>query len=117
VTGEDITPFWLAVRSNLTSLPDAKLWWTVIHGEITPVIEDADFANAAAELLPPEPWDQQSWSQWTAKVKETTGRKGKALFHPLRLALTGQDQGPELAVLLPLIGKLKASARLHGRVS
>jgi glutamyl-tRNA synthetase len=117
VTGEDITPFWLAVRSNLTSLADAKLWWTVIHGEITPVIEDADFANAAAELLPPEPWDQQSWSQWTAKVKETTGRKGKALFHPLRLALTGQDQGPELAVLLPLIGKLKASARLHGRVS
>ncbi len=117
LTGSDLAPFWLAVRSNLTSLQDAKLWWDVVQGQITPVIEDSEFASAAAALLPDEPWDQQSWSQWTAKVKEETGRKGKALFHPLRLALTGQDQGPELAMLLPLIGKIKASARLHGRVS
>ena len=65
-------------------------------------------------MLPPEPWDQTTWSGWTAAVKAASGRKGRALFHPLRLALTGRDTGPELATLLPLIGAAKAKARLSG---
>ena len=70
--------------------------------------------GAALDLLPKEPWDASTWSQWTGAVKTLTGRKGRALFHPLRLALTGAETGPELAVLLPLIGQAKAAARLAG---
>jgi glutamyl-tRNA synthetase len=65
-------------------------------------------------LLPEEPWDETTWSAWTGAVKGATGRKGRALFHPLRLALTGAESGPELAALLPLIGRATAMARLAG---
>lgn len=106
--------FWQSVRGNLKKLSDAKPWWDILHQPVAPVIKDADFTRAAAELLPPEPWDEASWPAFTAKVKEATGRSGKALFHPLRLALTGQEQGPEMKTLLPLIGRKKAEARLKG---
>jgi len=104
--------FWLAVRGNLAHLAEARDWWDIVYGTLTPVIEDADYLAVAAKLLPPEPWDAASWSALTTALKAETGRKGKALFHPLRLALTGKDQGPEMAALLPLIGKAKALARL-----
>ncbi len=117
VVGHKAEAFWLAVRGNLATFLDIVDWWRVVEGEIEPVIEDAELATAAAGLLPDEPWDATTWSNWTKAVREKTGRKGRELFHPLRLALTGRDSGPELAVLLPLIGKLKASARLFGRVS
>lgn len=104
--------FWEAVRANLDRLEDVKIWHAVCRGEIEPVIEDADFARTAASLLPPEPWDEQTWGVWTAAVKVATGRKGKALFLPLRRALTGLDHGPELKLLLPLIGRARAEARL-----
>lgn len=107
-------PFWDAVRGNLTVLSDAKTWWTVVDGAIAPVIEDAAFLAQAAGLLPPEPWTEDTWGQWTNAVKAATGAKGRALFHPLRLALTGADAGPELKVLLPLIGRERALARLNG---
>jgi glutamyl-tRNA synthetase len=84
----------------------------VVEGEIAPVREDGAFLAEAAALLPAEPWDAATWSSWTGTVKAATGRKGRALFHPLRLALTGVEQGPELAALLPLIGRAKALARL-----
>jgi glutamyl-tRNA synthetase len=87
-------------------------WWRVVEGEIEPVIEDADYCRDALALLPDEIFDDKTWSRWTAAIKEKTGRKGRALFHPLRLALTGRDQGPELAQLLPLIGRIKAAGRL-----
>jgi glutamyl-tRNA synthetase len=64
--------------------------------------------------LPPEPLDESSWSVWTQALKQATGLKGKALFHPLRLALTGREAGPELAKLMPLIGRAKILARLTG---
>ncbi len=69
-------------------------------------MEDADVLAAARETLPEEPWDAATLARWTALLKERTDRKGKALFHPLRLALTGREQGPELAALLPLIGRV-----------
>ncbi|MDO9441967.1 MAG: glutamate--tRNA ligase [Beijerinckiaceae bacterium] len=112
IAGARAEPFWLAVRGNLTQMQDVLDWWRVVEGEIEAVREDADFCRLAAESLPPEPWDATTWSAWTSVLKQQTGRKGKALFHPLRLALTGRDQGPELAALLPLMGRLRAVARL-----
>lgn len=106
--------FWLAVRPNLTKLPDIKEWWQVANGPVAPVIADADFAATAASLLPAEPWGAQTWKEWTDAVKAQTGRKGKELFMPLRQALTGMEHGPELAVLLPLIGAEKTRRRLVG---
>jgi glutamyl-tRNA synthetase len=107
-------PFWLAVRGNLARLSDAKEWWRVVEGPIEPLIADAAFAAAAAALLPAEPFDQTTWKSWTQAVAAETGAKGKALFMPLRQALTGLDHGPELAALLPLIGREKALRRLRG---
>ncbi|MCB1515214.1 MAG: glutamate--tRNA ligase [Hyphomicrobiaceae bacterium] len=106
--------FWLAVRGNLARLSDANDWWQVVDGEVVPVIEDGAFLQRAADLLPPEPWDQQTWGAWTSAVKKETGAKGRALFHPLRLALTGREAGPELKALLPLIGRERALKRLRG---
>lgn len=106
--------FWLAVRGNLEKLSDAKAWHEIITGKITPVVaaEDRSFVREAAKSLPPEPWDSTTWKTWTEALKLTIERKGKQLFMPLRLALTGLDHGPELAALLPLIGRQKALDRL-----
>ena len=104
--------FWLAVRPNLTKLADIKEWWQVANGPVTPVIADRDFAATAETLLPPEPWSANTWKEWTEAVKAKTGRKGKDLFMPLRQAITGMEHGPELGVLLPLIGAEKTRKRL-----
>ena len=106
--------FWLAVRGNLATLADARYWHNIVAGTVTPIIaqEDRDFIAAAARLLPPSPWTGETWKAWTEAVKAETGRKGKTLFMPLRLALTGLDHGPELALLLPLIGRERVVERL-----
>ncbi len=106
--------FWIAVRGNLEKFDDAKVWWDVVSNAITPVVEDAAFLAKAADHLPAEPWDGATWSAWTNALKAETGAKGRALFHPLRLALTGRDKGPELKDLLPLIGRERALGRLQG---
>lgn len=106
--------FWLAVRGNIGVLSDTKAWWTAVSAPLKPVIEDADFAAKASSVLPAEPWDETTWGTWTAAVKTATGAKGKALFHPLRLALTAQESGPELKFLLPFIGRARTIARLKG---
>ena len=106
--------FWNAVRGNLGVFAGAECWWTVATSPLTPIIEDAAFAAKAAELLPAEPWDENTWGAWTAAVKAATGAKGKALFHPLRMALTAQESGPELKTLLPFIGRTRVIARLGG---
>ena len=114
---DDGEAFWLAVRGNVQTLGDTVQWHRVVHGPCQPVIENAEFSAAAATLLPPAPWSETTWSEWTNAVKAATGAKGRALFHPLRLALTGQENGPELKTLLPLIGREKALARLGGQVA
>ncbi len=106
--------FWEAVRPNLNRLEDAARWWRVVRGPVAPRIEEKDYVREAAALLPPEPWDERTWALWTERLKQATGRKGRALFHPLRLALTGEERGPELARLLPLIGRVEALRRLGG---
>ncbi len=109
--------FWDAVKPNLARLADAQAWWSVVTGPVTPVIENANLTAKAAVLLPPEPWDDTTWSVLSKAVADATGAKGRALFHPLRLALTGLDHGPELKKLLPLIGREKANARLMGNAA
>jgi glutamyl-tRNA synthetase len=106
--------FWDAVKTNLTRLADAADLWTLVEGPITPVRENPLELETAAALLPPEPWDETTWGSWTRAIAAQTGLKGRALFHPLRLALTAREQGPELKKLLPLIGRAKALARLNG---
>lgn len=105
---------WLAIRGNLEKLSDVAIWAQVTEGDITPIIEDTDFAAKAAAVLPASPWDETTWKTWTDAVKAETGAKGKGLFMPLRKALTGLDYGPELKALLPLIGRDKVLARLGG---
>lgn len=107
--------FWNAVRGNLDLLTEARGWWDVVAGTIVPpVIEgEGEFLNTALEALPQEPWDESIWTVWTDALKQTTGRKGKALFLPLRLALTGEEHGPDLKSLLPLIGRARVASRLQ----
>jgi glutamyl-tRNA synthetase len=109
---------WLAIRGNIVVLADAALWQEVITGHVA--VDEADKADKAdkayiaqaAALLPMLDWADNPWGQLINRLKETSGRKGKALFMPLRLALTGHDHGPEMAALLPLIGLERAQARL-----
>ena len=107
--------FWLAVRGNLDLLSEARRWWDVVGGTIVPppLPGEGDFLHRAAAALPPEPWTAEVWRDWTEALKLATGRKGRALFMPLRLALTGEDHGPELRELLPQIGRARAEQRLR----
>jgi glutamyl-tRNA synthetase len=107
--------FWLAVRGNLDLFREVRDWWDVAAGDIVPLADpaDAELLRAAAETIPPEPWDEATWPGWTAAVGAATGRKGKALFMPLRRALTGEEHGPDLKHFLPLIGHARAVERLR----
>ena len=99
--------FWQVARGNITVLADLEGWWTLFRDGATPLVaeEDRAFIAQALDMLPPQPWTRETWGQWTAAVKEATGRKGKGLFMPLRKALTGQEHGPEMADVLPLLEK------------
>jgi glutamyl-tRNA synthetase len=108
---------WEAVKANVTRLVDAQGLLRLVTGPVTPVIEDAALVGKALSLLPLEPWDEGTWGLWTKAVGAETGAKGRGLFHPLRLALTGAEHGPELKKLLPLIGRAKAKARLEGQTA
>ncbi len=105
--------FWDTVRGNLNKFADVADMAKIVTGPVTPVIEDAAFAAAALEVLP-DVIDAGAWSAWTAAVKEKTGAKGKGLFMPLRLALTGQAHGPDMAAMAPLIGREAIVRRLKG---
>jgi len=115
VVGEQAEAFWHAVRGNLDKLADAAAWWRILrHGpETAPELseKDQDFVRIAFDMLPPEPWNHDTYKGWIEEVKETTRRRGKTLFAPLRLALTGLQSGPELADILPLLGQEGIQAR------
>ena len=105
---------WYVLRDNLEIFGDIVPLAALVTGPVTPLIapEDRDFIAAARDLLPPEPWDDTTWPTWTDALKSATGRKGKALFMPLRMALTGRHDGPELRSLLPLLGRKASLDRL-----
>jgi len=109
---------WRAVRGNLEHLREVADWRRVVEGPVTPLIEETDaaFLKEAADSLPAM-LDDTAWARWTAELKTASGRKGKALFMPLRKALTGRAAGPEMAALLPLIGADRARARLRGETA
>jgi glutamyl-tRNA synthetase len=106
--------FWLAVRQDLDLLTEARGWWDVVAGTIVPPeIPERGLLQTALATLPPEPWNGAVWHDWTAALMAETGRSGEALALPLRLALTGEDGGPDLAALLPLIGRARVAQRLQ----
>lgn len=113
--GLDDEPLWTALRDNLNKFGDIEEWAQLVNGPVSSVVDadDADYLAQAADLLPPEPWSDTTWPDWIAALKSETGRKGKPLFHPLRLALTGRDDGPELRTLMPLIGRKACLDRLR----
>jgi len=113
VAGSRAESFWLAVRGNLSRLADAATWRSVVEGDVEPVVEDRAYIDLSASRLPMGAWDGSTWAAWTNELKALTGRKGRDLYHPLRLALTGREAGPEMAALMPLIGRAKALARLR----
>ncbi|MFA7440735.1 MAG: glutamate--tRNA ligase [Sphingomonadaceae bacterium] len=105
---------WEAVKGNIASVAEADAWKSVFDGTLPPVEDiDREYLAIAAEILADLPFDENVWAELTAGLKERTGRKGKALFQPLRLALTGREHGPDMAALLPLIGKARALERLR----
>jgi glutamyl-tRNA synthetase len=106
---------WLAIRPNLSVVGDAASWWRVVTGPVdapAPAAEDRPYLAAAARVAATVDWAGDPWHALTGALKAETGRTGKALFLPLRRALTGQDHGPDMAALLPLIGRERAIARL-----
>lgn len=109
--------FWERVKANLSSVAEIKEWWEMLNQPIKPVIEDADFTREAATLLPDGEWSEESWNVFVNAVKEQSGRKGKQLFMPLRLALTGRSDGPELPKVFALLGREKAHKRLMGEAA
>jgi len=104
---------WGAIRPNLERVSDAAEWWRVVTGPVQAPVFDAEtraYLGQAARLLA---WGDDPWTALAGALKAATGRKGKALFHPLRLALTGRESGPDMHALLPLIGEAEARRRLE----
>ena len=106
--------FWNSVRGNLNVVADIKVWEKICCQKLKPVLEDVGLTEQAAEVLPPEPWNGETYSAWISELKKVSGKSGRALFHPIRMALTAEAEGPELKMLLPLIGREKAYSRLMG---
>jgi glutamyl-tRNA synthetase len=107
--------FWLAVRQEIDLLTEARGWWDVIAGTIVPPVMAGEHAllQAAQITLPAEPWDGSVLATWLQALGDATGRDDRGLLPPLRLALTGEDTGPDLGALLPLIGRTRAANRLQ----
>lgn len=105
---------WDAIRPNLTRVDEARDWWAVVEGPVAAIIaeEDRTYLGEAARLAASLDWSQDPWHGLTGALKEATGRKGKPLFLPLRLALTGREHGPDMAALLPIIGRERTLERL-----
>jgi glutamyl-tRNA synthetase len=106
---------WNAVRGNVGTVAEAEGWAPVFSDglEGTSQPEEAGYLGDAADILAGLEMGPDTWAALTAALAERTGRKGKALFMPLRLALTGRSSGPDMAVMLPLVGKERALARLR----
>jgi glutamyl-tRNA synthetase len=110
VPEDQASRFWDVARENITVLDDLGAWWDLAQNGADPVIadEDKEFIAQAMTLLPDAPYTDETWKAWTSAVKDATGRKGKGLFMPLRLAVTGRERGPDMASLMPLLQVIKA---------
>ena len=110
-------PFWMAVRDNLLDVGEAGDWWRICTQPITPIIDSAAVTDAAADLLPEGDVEASIWQDWTKLVAAASSAKGRGLFMPLRLALTGREKGPEIAPLLAFMGRERVLARLRGETA
>ena len=108
--------FWNLIRGNIALLKNVKDWWDICFGTIDSIIENQDFLDSALEVLPTDQFNEKTWSIWTKKLSEETGKKGKELYMPLRLCLTGQNKGPEMADLILMMGRDKVIKRLSNQV-
>ena len=111
---------WAILAGNIDHLGELADWMTVLDGDIAAPSLDPDdraFLAQAAEAAEALDWSGEPWSDLATALKERSDRKGKALFRPLRLALTGLEHGPDLAGLLPLIGRARAARRLSGETA
>jgi len=107
---------WAAIRPNLNHVGEVAEWWQVVTGPVDAPEFDAETSAYLAEAARLLSWGDDPWRALTGALKEATGRKGRDLFHPLRLALTGKDSGPDMGALLPLIGEAEVRARLEAAV-
>ena len=104
--------FWNTIRSNLETVEGVKQWSDIVFDSKLIETEDREYIKSAMELIPDDPWDENTWELWTSAIKEKTGRKGKELFLPLREAFTGMSHGPEMKLLIQLIGREKILERV-----
>lgn len=107
---------WLVLRPNLERLSDFAPWFDVLHGDIDPPDlshEERLLLKEAAASAGSLDWNSEPWRELTNELKNATGKKGRELFHPLRLALTGRESGPEMAGLVSRMGKERAIRRLE----
>ena len=105
---------WNVIKSNIENLSEYEKWDKIIKGSIKTDNLDSDYMKLAESLLPPEPWDEDTWGKWISSIKEISDKKGKDLFLPLRMAITGQSYGPELKNIILLMGYDKIKYRLSG---
>lgn len=105
--------FWNKVQGNIHYIKDVEMWWDICSRDISASVEDKDLIRTAAALLPEGEVSSDTWEVWTKRLKDSTGLSGKALFMPLRMALTGIEHGPELKSVLPLLGRQKIIHRLE----
>ena len=106
--------FWNAIRGNISYFQDINFWWQLCHSELTPVMEDAEICKIAVETLPQGELTAEIWPSWVTAISDKSSKKGKALFRPLRLALTGRTEGPEVKNLLKYMGRERVQKRLSG---
>ena len=108
--------FWAVLRGQIDLPSEARLWWDVVAGDITPPIIDdpAGILPEALRALPPEPWNTETYAAWLKALRLKTD-------HPhvlsIRLALTGEEHGPALDALLPLITRARVERRLRATMS
>ena len=108
--------FWLVARSAIEQLSDVRVWWDIVAEPLSPILIDPAVTTAAAASLPSS-LEPAGFSAWTTAIKAATGKSGPLIYKPLRLALTGREDGPELKNLLPLLGREKVMARLSGQTA
>jgi len=107
---------WQLVRPNLARVEDFAGWMPILHGDIdAPDLshDERAIAREAAAAAWDVDWSAEPWKRLAERVKSATGVTGRALFHPLRLAITGLERGPEMAGLVERIGKERVARRLE----
>ncbi|MDC3084704.1 glutamate--tRNA ligase [Gammaproteobacteria bacterium] len=116
IEGKDAEIFWDTVKTNINTINEAQKWWNIVKDDKINIDLrqiNRDFLKIAQETLPITPWNDKTWSIWTDEISQKTGLKGRELFLPLRIALTGENSGPELAKFILLLGRDLVLSRLN----